>query len=49
MDELESAEQIGRDRDLAPTLGAALQGPVQLQRIPMGTKGVPDGYAPRAG
>ena len=27
MDELESAEQLGRDRDLAPTLGAALQGP----------------------
>ena len=27
MDEFESAEQIGRDRKLAPALGAALQGP----------------------
>ena len=27
MDELEGAEQIGRDGDFAPVLGAALQGP----------------------
>ena len=27
MDELEGAEQLGRDGDLAPVLGAALQGP----------------------
>ena len=27
MDELEGVEQLGRDGDLAPVLGAALQGP----------------------
>ena len=27
VDELEGAEQIGRDGDLAPALGTALQGP----------------------